>query len=154
MSESSTAIRTIAVIEGCKGLLVLIAGCGIFLLIHQDLHSAAVELVRNLHLDPVDHYPHLFLDLAARVTNKELWLAAGGALLYALIRFAEAYGLWRERVWAEWFGVISSGIYLPFELYEVFTNFRWGTIVILAVNLCVIWFLARALRNRSLLELE
>lgn len=141
------AIHTIAILEGTKGLLVLMAGFELLSLIHQNLHNAAAELVRNLHLNPAGHYPRIFLDLTDRVTNGELWLLAGGALLYALLRLAEAYGLWWQQLWAEWFGVVSSGIYLPVELYETIVAFNWAKGVILIVNLFVVWFLALALRR-------
>ncbi|MCZ7627423.1 MAG: DUF2127 domain-containing protein [Candidatus Methylomirabilis sp.] len=42
-------------------------------------------------------------------------MAAG----YASVRFVEAYGLWLERRWAEWFAAVSGGIYIPFEIYEL-----------------------------------
>ena len=41
------------------------------------------------------------------------------ALTYSAIRFTEAYGLWRERRWAEWLSAVSGAIYLPFEIYEL-----------------------------------
>ena len=33
---------------------------------------------------------------------------AGGAATYSIIRFVEAYGLWRDEDWAEWFALISE----------------------------------------------
>lgn len=152
-TKSPVAIRTIALLEGAKGFLVLVAGFGILALIHDDLHRVAAELVRNLHLNPAAHYPRIFLDLADRTTDGELWFLAGAALLYALLRLAEAYGLWREQLWAEWFGVVSSGLYLPIELYESVTAFSWAKGLILAVNLCVVWFLSSALRSDKLREI-
>lgn len=38
------------------------------------------------------------------------------------MRFVEAYGLWRERRWANWLAAISEGIYLPVEIYELFAR--------------------------------
>ena len=147
--NSAATLRTIALLEGGKGLLVLLAGCGFFALIHRDLHRAAAELVRHLHLNPAGHYPRIFLDLADRVSDGELWLLAAAALFYALLRLVEAYGLWRQRLWAQWFGVISSGLYLPLEIYEAVTAFNWANGVILAVNLCVVLTLARTLRRNT-----
>jgi len=31
------------------------------------------------------------------------------ALLYSVVRFIEAYGLWLLRPWAEWFGLLTGG---------------------------------------------
>jgi len=35
------------------------------------------------------------------------------ALLYAVVRFVEAYGLWLQRRWAEWFGLLMAGCMFP-----------------------------------------
>jgi uncharacterized membrane protein (DUF2068 family) len=66
-----------------------------------------------------------------------------GAMIYAAIRFAEAYGLWRERVWAEWFGIFSGGLYLPIEIYELTVHVSTIKVCILLVNLLVVGWLAR-----------
>lgn len=143
--KAAAPIRTIAILEGTKGLLVLLAGCGLLSLIHQDLHLAAAELVGDLHLNPASRYPLIFLDLADRVTDGELWLLAAAALGYASLRLIEGYGLWQQQLWAKWFGVVSSGLYLPVEFYEALIAFSWAKGVILTVNLCVVWFLTSSL---------
>jgi uncharacterized membrane protein (DUF2068 family) len=74
--------------------------------------------VVHLHLNSARHYPRVFIEAAGRLTDARLWLLAAGAFAYSLLRFAEAYGLWRERAWAEWIGIVSGGVYLPVEVYE------------------------------------
>ncbi len=100
------------------------------------------EVVRHLHFNPAKHFPHIFLDVAASVTDARLWALAVTALVYALVRFVEAYGLWGHQAWAEWFGILSGGIYLPIEMYELLekaTLVRGG---ILLINLVVVGWLA------------
>jgi uncharacterized membrane protein (DUF2068 family) len=75
--------------------------------------------VVHLHLNPARHYPRVFIEAAGRLTDARLWLLAAGGFAYSLLRFAEAYGLWRERAWAEWIGIVSGGVYLPVEVYEL-----------------------------------
>lgn len=149
---SRRTIRTVALLEGAKGLLVLLAGFGLLALIHQDLHRIAAELVSHLHLNPAAPSPRIFLDLAERTTDHQLWLIAGSALLYSLLRFAEAVGLWQDRRWAKWFGVVSSGLYLPLEIYESIHAASWAKILLLLINLGVVsllfWSLRRGERER------
>ena len=76
-------------------------------------------------------------DLAASKAI-DLVLLAAGALAYATVRFVEAYGLWRERVWAEWFAVASSGIYLPIEVWELAKGITWPRVLLFAVNLAIV----------------
>ena len=65
--------------------------------------------------------------------------------MYSTARFVEAYGLWRRRSWAEWFAVISGGIYVPIELYELAESVTWPKLVALAVNGAVVAVMIREL---------
>jgi uncharacterized membrane protein (DUF2068 family) len=134
-------LRVVAVFEGAKGGLVLITGFGLLAFIHRDLHNAAEEVVRHLHLNPARHYPRIFLDAAARVTDTQLWLLALAAFLYAVVRFIEAFGLWHRKRWAAWFGVLSGGVYIPVELIGVARRLSWVKVGILSVNLAIVAYL-------------
>ena len=139
--------------EGAKGGLVLVTGFGLLAFIHRDLHAAAEEIVRLLHWNPARHYPRVFLDAAARVTDTQLWLLALSAFLYSVVRFIEAFGLWHRKPWATWFGVLSGGVYIPVELFEVTHRLSWARLVVLSVNLAIVAYLGYALmipRTRNL----
>lgn len=142
---SKGGLRIVAGFEAMKGLLVLLAGCGLLSAIHKDLHLAAVHLVRVLHLNPAKHYPSIFIDAADRVTDLQLWMLALSALLYSLVRLVEAYGLWNQMQWAEWFGLLSGAMYIPLEIFETYREFTWPRITVLVVNLAVVGYLGDAL---------
>jgi uncharacterized membrane protein (DUF2068 family) len=88
----------------------------------------------------------------ARLTDSRLQLLSAGAMAYAAVRFAEAYGLWRGRRWAEWLGAGSGAIYVPFEIYEVATRPAWLGVAALIVNVAVVGYLLDALRRRGFLK--
>lgn len=115
----SNSIRAVALFEAAKGLLVVIAGLGALSLFSHGLQQMAESLVRHLHLNFASHYPKIFLDAVSRVGDWGLWKLAALASFYALVRFVEAYGLWRERRWAKWFAALSGAIYIPFEIRGV-----------------------------------
>ena len=142
---SKGGLRIVSCFEAMKGLLVLFAGCGLLAFIHKDLHLAAVHLVQALHFNPAKHYPSIFIDAADRVTDLQLWMLALSALLYSLVRFVEAYGLWKQMQWAEWFGLLSGALYIPLEIFEASREFTWPRITVLLVNLGVVGYLADAL---------
>ena len=109
----------------------------------------AEHLLQRLHLNPAHHYPRIFLEASGAVTTTKLWLLCLGAAAYATIRFVEAYGLWRERTWAEWFAVVSASLYLPFELFEIAEQVTPTKIALITINLVIIFYLARMLfKNR------
>lgn len=94
-----------------------------------------------MKIDRDTRYAQVFLNLADQVTDTRLWAVAVGAAAYSTLRFVEAYGLWRERAWAEWLAMISGGVYLPFEVYELARRPDWIRLVILAVNLAVVLYM-------------
>jgi uncharacterized membrane protein (DUF2068 family) len=134
-------LHTVAIFEGAKGLLVLLTGFGLLSYIHKDIHDAAVQLVRHFHLNPASHYPRIFLDLTEHVHSAQLWAMAGAAMLYAAFRIAEAIGLWKQQRWAEWFGVLTGGLYIPVEIYEVTRGVTWPRVTVLLVNAVIILYL-------------
>jgi uncharacterized membrane protein (DUF2068 family) len=79
-----------ALVEGSKGLLVLIAGLGLFALAYENIQSAAEELVQRFHLNPARRFPRIFLQLAANLTDQKLWLLGAAAMAYSLMRLIEA----------------------------------------------------------------
>lgn len=140
--SSFSGIRTVAILEGAKGALVLLTGFGLLTLIHKDIHHAAEQLVRHVHLNPARLYPRIFLDAAANITNKQLLFMAVSALIYSIARFAEAIGLWFQQRWAEWFGLLTASIYLPVEVVAVMRGITWPKVTVLTVNTFVLVYLA------------
>lgn len=66
------------------------------------------------------------------------------------VRFVEAYGLWRERRWAEWLAIVSGGIYLPIEIWELSQGITWPRLLLFSVNFAIVAYLGRALaRHRQ-----
>lgn len=147
-------MRAVALFEAAKGALVLLAGLGLLALINRDVQHIAEKIVRASHLNPASHYPRIFIDAASHVTNGHLrWLAAAAAL-YAIVRGVEAYGLWQERRWAEWFALIAGGLYVPVEIYELFHHPSWLKLAVLVTNLAVVAYMGYALLHPAELERE
>lgn len=140
-------LRAVATLEAVKGLLVLLAGFGAFALIHRDVQSLAEALVRHSHLNPARHVPRVFLEASARLTDARLWMLSAGALAYAGVRFAESWGLWRARPWAEWLGALSGAIYVPFEVASLLARPTPLKAAMLLVNVVVVGYLALLIRR-------
>lgn len=139
------ALRTIALIEAAKGLLACAAAAGLLSLRHTDLHAATDAFLLRHGIDPERHYTRLAIESVARATHYHPVQIAGFAFAYGFIRLAEAYGLWRAKHWAEWFAVISAGLYLPLEI-EHFTH-RPGplSLGIIVFNIVLLLYLGKLL---------
>jgi len=66
---------------------------------------------------------------------------ASTAVLYSIVRMVEAVGLWLRKQWAEWFAVLTGGMYIPIELIEVFRGATWPRVTVLVVNVGVVSYL-------------
>lgn len=134
-------LHVVALFEGAKGMLVLLVGFELLSFIHKDIHEAALRLVEHIHLNPASHYPRIFLDLTERITDTKLWSMAIAAAMYFVVRMIEAVGLWFRKSWAEWFAVLTGGIYIPIEIFEVARSVTWPRVTVLVVNLGVVSYL-------------
>jgi len=144
-------LRTIALLEAAKGAIVLVIGFGLLSFLGQDAEEFAEHLVNRLHLNPAHHYPQIFIHAMTDVTDSKLWALAGLAVLYSAIRFAEAYGLWQQRRWAEWLAALSGAVYVPVEIYEIAHRASWLKVGALIINLAIVAYMVWLLtENRRL----
>ena len=135
-ANHSVGLRTVAVLEAAKGILALLLGVGVLALMHMNLDDVAEWLTEILRVNPEGKLSNLFFNAADRATDKTLWVLAIGALVDAGVRFVEAFGLWREREWAQWFALLSGALYLPWELYSLLRHprpLKWGVVAANAV---------------------
>jgi uncharacterized membrane protein (DUF2068 family) len=140
-NKTTVAVRTVAVFEAAKGIIVLLLGLGVLRLVHKDVDDVAEQIIRFLHASPGGHLSNLFIAAAHRANDKSLWAVAAAAMVYALVRFAEAYGLWYERDWAEWFALLSGAMYLPWEVLSIMRHsvpLKW---VVLILNLVIVLYM-------------
>jgi uncharacterized membrane protein (DUF2068 family) len=140
-TKITRGVRAVAVFEALKGTLVFVVGFGLLALIHRDAQGIAERLVQHLHLNPARHYPRIFIEAAGHFNDTSLRSLAALACVYGVVRYVEAYGLWRKKVWAEWFAIISGSIYLPIEAYEIFERVTWMRVIVLLVNAFIVGYL-------------
>lgn len=138
-------LRAVASLELAKGLIVL-AGCfAVLFLVHKDPGDVADWCLTVLHISPDHHFAQVFLDWADTLTEQKLWVVAAAGATYSLLRFVEAYGLWKARAWAEWIALISGSMYLPFEIFKLITHANLFHATLFLVNLAVVLYMAYVL---------
>lgn len=138
----------VAVFEALKGTIVLAAGFGLAHAIGGDVGEFAERLVHRMHLDAAKRFPRIFIDLANNLSDGQLWALAALAMAYAVLRFAEAYGLWFEHRWGEWIAAISGGIYVPVEIYELTRGVSTVKIAALVLNAFIVAYMCFLLLQR------
>jgi len=143
-------LRAVATVEFVKGAFVLFLGVIAILLLHKDVWVIAESILALLHVSTDRHSAQVFLDLADDLTDARLWMLAQLAFVYSALRFAEGYGLWNQRTWAEWLAFGSGMLLLPWEIRAVMhgiTALRCGALVVNLVIIAYMGFLLRAGRR-------
>ena len=133
-------LRIVATIDVIKGLSILAIAFGILNAHSHVLENGGISLLRLLDVDITLAAPRKFLAFLHAADNKKMLLTLA-AIAYASLRFVEAYGLWFMRNWARWLGIVSAGIYVPFELYYFARDPSWTSVSVLSINLIILWLL-------------
>jgi len=143
-------LRAVSIFEAGKGVLVFSLVLFLSTFVSRDLPGIIAEFRTRWNVDPSSHIPALAKMLMHDLTSSRLHFLIMLAAIYALMRFVEAYGLWFEKRWAEWFALLSGGVYLPVELYELAKGFSWLKTGVLAINLVIVgYMLILLIRGRA-----
>lgn len=144
----NNALHAIALFEALKGLAAIAASLGLLSLVHHDVRAIAYAVMGHFHVNPDAHFPQMLLNDISTLQNanlRQVMLLAWG---YAAIRLTEAYGLWRDKAWAEWLAAVSGAVYLPFELSHLLAHTTAINGVVLVGNLAVVAYMVVRLWRR------
>jgi uncharacterized membrane protein (DUF2068 family) len=141
-SDNKSALHAIALFEGIKGGAALTASLGLLSLAHHDVRAMAYALIGHFHLDPDAHYPRMLLDNATLLANANLRQTVLLAWAYAALRLTEGYGLWKDRVWAEWLAALSGSVYLPLEVSHLMQHATVTNCTVFGGNVVVVAYMA------------
>jgi uncharacterized membrane protein (DUF2068 family) len=132
------ALRTVALLELGKGVLVLAAAISLYWVDPSDI---AGNFLSFLHISPDHHFAQVLLRWADTLSNAKEWIVVLVACIYSGLRFAEGYGLWNARAWAEWIALVSGAVYLPFEIYKLAHRVTPLHSAIFLVNVAIVAFM-------------
>lgn len=138
---AKNGVRAIAIFEAVKGTVGLIAGFGLLSLMHRDIADFAEDAVGFLHLNSEGRLAHRIVETITKLNPANIKIFFALSLVYATIRFVEAYGLWRLRAWAEWFAIISGTAYIPIEIYELIHKPTFVRAAVLIINIAMVLYL-------------
>jgi len=139
-----TGLRTVALVEALKGVLALLVAYVLIRLIRRDVdfEEAAEHVLFFFHIGLKHRLSQQFLNAADKMSDASIAMILGLAAAYASLRFLEGYGLWRQRVWAEWLAIVSGCLYLPFEIYKLIRHPNELHWIVLGINILVVLYIA------------
>jgi uncharacterized membrane protein (DUF2068 family) len=151
MSQATTqrsALHAIAAFEATKGLAALAGLIGLLDLLHRDVRALAMALIGRFGLDPEAHYPSLLLHYADLLPDANVQMLVMLGVAYIALRWLEAAGLWFDKVWGEYLGALSGGIYIPFELVHLVHEVSLINAAVLVLNVITVAYLVYILWQR------
>jgi uncharacterized membrane protein (DUF2068 family) len=147
--SSSFILILIGLFKLVKALLLIAVGIGSIRYLHKDLGSTVMHWIQLLRFDPDNRFIHGILVRIFRVTPKQLKELSVGTFLYAGVFLTEGMGLLLRKHWAEYFTIISTGLFIPLEIYELARHFTILKLAVTAINVLIVWYLVARVRSRS-----
>jgi uncharacterized membrane protein (DUF2068 family) len=147
--SSSLILILIGLFKLFKALLLIAVGVGSIRFLHKDLGSTVMHWIQVLRVDPDNRFIHGILVKIFRVTPKQLKELSVGTFLYAGVFLTEGTGLLLRKHWAEYFTIISTGLFIPLEIYELARHFTVLKLAVTVINVLIVWYLVARVRSRG-----
>src|ERR1035438_5671821 len=117
----------------------------LFNMMHRDITASAMHILHIVRISPENHYVELGLvklGLISPTTIRHLGIIS---VIVAAVLLVEGTGLWFGAAWAEYFVVISTGLFIPGELLIVLQHVTWVRLTVLVINTAIFLYLANVL---------
>jgi uncharacterized membrane protein (DUF2068 family) len=145
--RSTLGFRIIGAMKLASGAVAVLAGFGIFRLLHRDLGETLEHIATRAHLDPENRLVQAVVTRVSSVTPKQLKVLGVGTFFYAALHLIEGTGLILLKTWAEYLTVIATSSLLPLEIYEIAQKQSLLRFSILLVNIVIVVYLIYRLRQ-------
>jgi uncharacterized membrane protein (DUF2068 family) len=150
--RSELILRVFAVERFLRFLVIGAAAYGVWRFKYdragfQRVYDNALPAIRALYQDlgfNVSHSSLLrLISESFAFDSRWLTLLAIGLALYALIELVESIGLWQGRRWGEYFAMVATSIFLPWEVYDLIAKpITWLRVAAFMINLLLVIYLA------------
>ncbi len=149
-------LRMIAVERGLHFVILALLGVAVLLFaadratLRHSFYRVLAALQGGVGGGPVQSSGHVGfvhdLDKLFSLRSGTLTEVGIALLAYALLEGIEAIGLWLTKRWAEYLTFLATGIFLPFEVYEIANKPTALKVIGFIVNLAVVVYLLFAKR--------
>src|SRR5277367_170231 len=138
----------IGVLKLLKAALFVSMGFGVIRLLHQDIADVLLRFLMALRFDPENRFVNMLLEKSALLSPHRLKEISFAIFLYAALDVIEGTGLVLEKVWAEYFTLILTGSFLPWEFYEILRHLTILKVVLTALNVIVFVYLLNVVNEK------
>jgi uncharacterized membrane protein (DUF2068 family) len=148
--RSELILRVFAVERFLRFLVIAAAAYGVWRFKYDQAgieraYNNALPAIRTLYQDlgfDINHSKLLgLIQQSFTLTPRALTFLAIGLAVYALIELVEGVGLWLGQRWGEYFAMVATSIFLPYEIYDLTVKVTWLRVGALAVNILLVVYL-------------
>jgi uncharacterized membrane protein (DUF2068 family) len=149
--RSELILRVFAVERFLRFLIIGAAAYGVWWFKYdqagvQRAYNNALPAIRALYQDlglDVSHSKLLVLiHHALTISPRWITILTIGLPVYAVIELVEGVGLWQGRRWGEYFAMVATSIFLPFEVWELASGrITWLKVAAFVINLLLVAYL-------------
>jgi uncharacterized membrane protein (DUF2068 family) len=143
LTRNSSGLLFIGAFKLFKGILLAIAGIAALRLMHADMNSTVNHWIDVLRVDPDNRFIHPLIAKLFVVSPRQLKELGVGTFFYSALLLTEGVGLLLRQRWAEYFTVITTGAFIPLELYELAKHFTLAKLLVLVINVAIVVYLIR-----------
>lgn len=129
--------------------MLIVVALKLLTFINSDVHAWAEDFVTRHGVDLANRFVHDTLERLIGFGNEQIIQFSVVAFAYAAILLVEGLGLWLQKRWAEYLTAISTALFIPLEIYEIYERVTWVRIAILALNVFVVWYLSTRLKDEK-----
>jgi len=146
---NATGLLVVGLYKLIKATFFSAVGVVAFHLVHVDLGEVADRLIYYLRFNSEGRMASFLMDRADLIGHHQLREAGVYALIYAGLCMIEGVGLLRHKVWAEYFTVILTALFLPLEIFELVKRFEAYKIGLIVANVAVVLYLLWVLKKKG-----
>jgi len=137
----------IVIIKLSLGILLLMVTIGAITVIIKNFTDEITILVTKWQLNVGSDFLRLFLGRLKFIDEERFKQIGFFTAMYSGIVLTEGIGLLLQKRWAEYFTIIATSTFIPFEIYKIIEHFTHVKIVILVINILIIYFLITRVKH-------
>jgi len=116
----------------------------------EQAFSRELPIVRTLFRQlgyNVDHSKLVgFIQHALTLSPRTISFLLGLLAAYAVIELVEGIGLWLAKRWGEYFAMVVTALFLPYEIYDMTSKLTVTRVLLFAINLTLVLYLVSTKR--------
>jgi uncharacterized membrane protein (DUF2068 family) len=153
--QGDAILVLIGIFKLVKALLLLLLGLVALHLVHQDLAKVITDVAQYIHMDPKGRWINWLLARTLLLSPGRLRELGVAFFIYSGLFLTEGLGLVLRQHWAEYFTTITTGLFIPLELYEIGRRLYERhhvspvSIYLSAINIAIVVYLIIRLRREA-----